>query len=84
MAPRPRTLVHVREGEPEDTLPLVRQGAVDLAPAYHFDGPLPVGPGSSSAACRGDRPHITTLVEALGEQALHRAGIPERRSVPRR
>lgn len=47
MAAHPGTLVHVREGEPEDTLPLVRQGAVDLALAYHFDGPLPVGPGPS-------------------------------------
>ncbi|MFJ3880143.1 LysR family transcriptional regulator [Streptomyces sp. NPDC090077] len=47
-AEHPGTVVHVREGEPEDTLPLVRQGAVDLALAYHFDGPLPVGPGSGS------------------------------------
>ncbi|GHH42391.1 LysR family transcriptional regulator [Streptomyces candidus] len=44
MAGHPRTELHVREGEPEDTLPLVRRGAVDLALAYHFDGPLPVGP----------------------------------------
>lgn len=49
MAAHPRTVLHVREGEPEDTLPLVRQGAVDLALAYHFDGPLPVGPGPSSS-----------------------------------
>ncbi|KOX11410.1 LysR family transcriptional regulator [Streptomyces sp. NRRL B-3648] len=48
MAARPGTLLHVREGEPEHTLPLVRQGAVDLALAYHFDGPLPLGPGPSS------------------------------------
>ncbi|WP_372348414.1 LysR family transcriptional regulator [Streptomyces sp. KL116D] len=48
-AAHPRTVVHVREGEPEDTLPLVRQGAVDVALAYHFDGPLPVGPGPSSS-----------------------------------
>ncbi|MFD6280986.1 LysR family transcriptional regulator [Streptomyces sp. NPDC060209] len=48
MATHPSTTLHVREGEPEDTLPLVRQGAVDLALAYHFDGPLPVGPGPSS------------------------------------
>ncbi|MFJ6700243.1 LysR family transcriptional regulator [Streptomyces sp. NPDC091272] len=45
MAAHPRTVVHVREGEPESTLPLVRQGSVDLALGYHFDGPLPVGPG---------------------------------------
>ncbi|MFI9780535.1 LysR family transcriptional regulator [Streptomyces sp. NPDC051956] len=49
MAAHPRTVLHIREGEPEDTLPLVRQGAVDLALAYHFDGPLPVGPGPSSS-----------------------------------
>ncbi|MFJ9681901.1 LysR family transcriptional regulator [Streptomyces sp. NPDC101194] len=48
MAAHSRTVLHVREGEPEDTLPLVRQGAVDVALAYHFDGPLPVGPGPSS------------------------------------
>ncbi|MFJ6793840.1 LysR family transcriptional regulator [Streptomyces sp. NPDC091268] len=47
MAAHPRTVLHVKEGEPEDTLPLVRQGAVDLALAYHFDGPLPVGPAPS-------------------------------------
>ncbi|MFD5053600.1 LysR family transcriptional regulator [Streptomyces tendae] len=47
----PDTVVHVREAEPEDSLPLVRQGAVDLALAYHFDGPLPgsLGPTSSLA-----------------------------------
>jgi DNA-binding transcriptional LysR family regulator len=47
----PDTVVHVREAEPEDSLPLVRQGAVDLALAYHFDGPLPgrLGPASSLA-----------------------------------
>ncbi|MEU9081929.1 LysR family transcriptional regulator [Streptomyces sp. NPDC048357] len=47
-AAHPGTVLHIREGEPEDTLPLVRQGAVDLALAYHFDGPLPVGPGPSA------------------------------------
>ncbi|RKE17760.1 LysR family transcriptional regulator [Streptomyces sp. TLI_171] len=47
-AAHPDTVVHVRECEPEDSLPLVRRGAVDLALAYHFDGPLPgrLGPGS--------------------------------------
>ncbi|MER5739724.1 MULTISPECIES: LysR family transcriptional regulator [unclassified Streptomyces] len=42
-AAHPHTSLHVREAEPEDALPLVRQGAVDLALAYRFDGPLPVG-----------------------------------------
>ncbi|MEU6587745.1 LysR family transcriptional regulator [Streptomyces sp. NPDC046881] len=49
MATRPRAVLHVREGEPEHSLPLVRQGAVDLALAYHFDGPLPMGSGPSSS-----------------------------------
>ncbi|MDH6579127.1 LysR family transcriptional regulator [Kitasatospora sp. MAP5-34] len=48
MAAHTRTVLHVREGEPENTLPLVRQGAVDLALAYHFDGPLPAWPGPTS------------------------------------
>lgn len=30
-AAHPDTVLHVREGEPEDSLPLVRRGAVDLA-----------------------------------------------------
>ena len=46
-AAHPHTQLHIREGEPEVTLPLVRQGAVDLAIAYHFDGPLPLGPASA-------------------------------------
>ncbi len=49
MAAHPRTVLHIREGEPEEILPLVRQGAVDLALAYHFDGPLPAGPGPRSS-----------------------------------
>ncbi|WP_030177906.1 LysR family transcriptional regulator [Streptomyces sp. NRRL S-813] len=48
-AAHPDTVVHVRECEPEDSLPLVRQGAVDLALAYHFDGPLPGRPGPNSS-----------------------------------
>ncbi|WP_245627995.1 LysR family transcriptional regulator [Actinomadura oligospora] len=41
MTVHPDTVVHVREHEPEGSLPLVRQGAVDIALAYSFDGPLP-------------------------------------------
>jgi DNA-binding transcriptional LysR family regulator len=44
----PETVVHVRQSEPEDSLPLVRQGAADLALAYHFDGPLPGRQGPNS------------------------------------
>ncbi|GHE15372.1 LysR family transcriptional regulator [Streptomyces alanosinicus] len=47
-AAHPDTVVHVREAEPEDSLPLVRQGAVDAALAYRFDGPLPSRPGRTS------------------------------------
>lgn len=48
-AAHPETVLHVREFEPEESLPLVRQGAVDVALAYHFDGPLPGQPGQSPA-----------------------------------
>ncbi|WP_235834428.1 LysR family transcriptional regulator [Actinomadura logoneensis] len=40
-AAHPDTVLHVKEHEPETGLPLVRQGAVDLALAYSFDGPVP-------------------------------------------
>ena len=36
------------EVEPEDSLPLVRSGAADLALAYHFDGPPPIRKGDRS------------------------------------
>ncbi len=39
------------ENEPGDSLPLVREGAADLALAYHFDGPPPIR--------RGDRSGLT-------------------------
>jgi molybdate transport repressor ModE-like protein len=38
----------ILESDPEDSLPLVRAGAADLALAYHFDGPPPVRPGDRS------------------------------------
>ncbi|MCX5199344.1 LysR family transcriptional regulator [Streptomyces sp. NBC_00249] len=63
MAAHPRTVLHIREGEPEDTLPLVRQGAVDLALAYHFDGPLPAGPGIGSGSGSGVGLEWTPLLE---------------------
>ncbi|WLQ34274.1 LysR family transcriptional regulator [Streptomyces castrisilvae] len=56
-AAHPGTVVHIREYEPEDSLPLVRQGAVDLALAYHFDGPLPGRPGP------GHAPEWTALMD---------------------
>ncbi|MFD5069723.1 LysR family transcriptional regulator [Streptomyces sp. NPDC087866] len=57
-AAHPGTVVHVREYEPEDSLPLVRQGAVDLALAYHFDGPLPGRPGPEWTALMDDPLHV--------------------------
>ncbi|CAL9387098.1 LysR family transcriptional regulator [Streptomyces sp. enrichment culture] len=57
----PGTVVHVRESEPEDSLPLVRRGAVDLALAYHFDGPPPGRTG----------PHSGLAWTALMEDPLH-------------
>jgi molybdate transport repressor ModE-like protein len=47
-AERPGVELTVLETEPEDSLPLVRAGAADLALAYHFDGPPPVRPGDRS------------------------------------
>jgi molybdate transport repressor ModE-like protein len=38
----------VLEAEPEESLPLVRAGAADIALAFHFDGPPPVVPGDRS------------------------------------
>jgi len=47
-AEHPGVELTVLENEPEDSLPLVRSGAADLALAYHFDGPPPVRPGDRS------------------------------------
>jgi molybdate transport repressor ModE-like protein len=44
-ADHPAVELTVLENEPEDSLPLVRSGAADLALAYHFDGPPPAHPG---------------------------------------
>ncbi|WP_399884472.1 LysR family transcriptional regulator [Streptomyces sp. BBFR51] len=80
-AAHPDTVVHVREAEPEESLPLVRQGAVDLALAYHFDGPLPGRPGQSSSlewtALMDDPLHVV-LPEAhplAGREALSLAEL---------
>jgi molybdate transport repressor ModE-like protein len=47
-AAHPSVELTVLESEPADSLPLVREGAADLALAYHFDGPPPVRPGDRS------------------------------------
>ena len=44
----PAVELTVLENEPDDSLPLVRSGAADLALVYHFDGPPPVRPGDRS------------------------------------
>ncbi|MER7759843.1 LysR family transcriptional regulator [Streptomyces sp. NPDC097619] len=62
-AAHPDTVIHIREGEPEDTLPLVRRGTVDLALAYHFDGPLPTGPLPVGPQPAGPRLEWTPLLE---------------------
>ncbi|WP_392894607.1 LysR family transcriptional regulator [Streptomyces sp. LN699] len=45
VAAHPEVELTVREAEPEAALPMVRDGAADLALGYHFDEPLPVRPG---------------------------------------
>lgn len=47
-ADHPGVELTVMESEPEQSLPLVRSGAADLALAYHFDGPPPIRPGDRS------------------------------------
>ncbi|WP_240777391.1 LysR family transcriptional regulator [Nonomuraea basaltis] len=48
VADHPDVEINVLEREPEDSLPLVREGTADLAIAYHFDGPLPLARGDRS------------------------------------
>ncbi|MGN9844210.1 LysR substrate-binding domain-containing protein [Nonomuraea sp. H19] len=57
VADHPDVEINVLEREPEDSLPLVRDGTADLALAYHFDGPLPLPPGDRSNL------HWTPLME---------------------
>lgn len=47
-AEHPGVELTVFENDTEDSLPLVRAGAADMALAYHFDGPPPVRPGDRS------------------------------------
>lgn len=56
-ADHPDVEINVLEREPEDSIPLVRDGTADLAIAYHFDGPLPLASGDRSAL------HWTPLME---------------------
>ncbi|GAA2608963.1 LysR family transcriptional regulator [Paractinoplanes durhamensis] len=44
-AEHPGVELTVLESDTDDSLPLVRSGAADLALAYHFDGPPPPHPG---------------------------------------
>ncbi|WP_433256757.1 LysR family transcriptional regulator [Streptosporangium sp. CA-135522] len=47
-AEHPDVELTVLEREPEDSLPMVREGQADIALAYHFDKPLPIRPGERS------------------------------------
>ncbi|GAA2688908.1 MULTISPECIES: LysR family transcriptional regulator [Actinoplanes] len=47
-AAHPAVELTVIESEPEDSLPLLRSGAADLALAYHFNGPPPIADGDRS------------------------------------
>nr|WSX53496.1 LysR family transcriptional regulator [Streptomyces sp. NBC_00974] len=47
VAVHPEVELTVLEAEPEDAAAMVRRGAADLALTYHFDGPLPLGPGAA-------------------------------------
>ena len=47
-ADHPGVELTVMEAEPEESLPLVRNGKADIALAYHFDGPPPVRAGDRS------------------------------------
>ncbi|MEZ0069551.1 molybdate transport repressor ModE-like protein [Streptacidiphilus sp. MAP12-20] len=44
----PEVELTILELEPEESLPLVREGRADLALGYHFDGPPPARPGDRS------------------------------------
>lgn len=47
-ADHPEVELRIVEREPEESLPMVREGAADLALAYHYDGLLPVLPDDRS------------------------------------
>ncbi|MEV7189478.1 LysR family transcriptional regulator [Kitasatospora sp. NPDC093102] len=47
-AAHPEVELTILEAEPSESLPGVREGRVDLALCYHFDGPPPVRPGDRS------------------------------------
>jgi molybdate transport repressor ModE-like protein len=47
-AEHPEVELTILEHEPEESLPLVRQGAADVALAYHFAGPPPARVGDRS------------------------------------
>ncbi|WP_248965825.1 LysR family transcriptional regulator [Sphaerisporangium perillae] len=48
-AAHPQVELTILEREPEESLPLLREGRADIALAYHFDGPPPARPGDRSA-----------------------------------
>lgn len=81
---RPDIELTVVENEPDASLPLVREGAADLALAYHFDGPPPQGPGLTWTPLLDDPMWIVlpaghrfaeresvTIAELAGERWVH-------------
>lgn len=48
VAGHPEVELTILEREPEDSIPLLREGRADLALAYHLDGPPPARPGDRS------------------------------------
>ncbi|WP_395292608.1 LysR family transcriptional regulator [Kitasatospora hibisci] len=86
-ADHPDVELRILEREPEDSLPMVREGTADLALAYHFDGPLPVLPGDRSGLDWEplmDDPLSVVLPEGhrlAGREALDLAELAEERWV---
>ncbi|MCG6499324.1 LysR family transcriptional regulator [Kitasatospora sp. A2-31] len=86
-ADHPDVELRILEREPEDSLPMVREGTADLALAYHFDGPLPVLPGDRSGLDWEplmDDPLSVVLPEGhrlAGRDALDLAELAEERWV---
>ncbi|MFF1905634.1 LysR family transcriptional regulator [Kitasatospora sp. NPDC058218] len=86
-AEHPEVELRILEREPEDSLPMVREGVADLALAYHFDGPLPVLPGDRSGldwTPLMDDPLSVVLPEGhrlAGREALDLAELADERWV---
>ncbi|WP_214415394.1 LysR family transcriptional regulator [Sphaerisporangium fuscum] len=86
-AEHPEVDLTILEREPEDSLPLLRQGLADIALAYHFDGPPPARPGDRSGldwtALRPDplRVVMPRAHPLAGRPSLHLAELADERWV---